>query len=243
MNLRLDIAYDGTDFLGWQIQADSRTIQYELTTALSRLDEAPVTLHGAGRTDAGVHALGQVASAILSKDREPVEIQRALNGVLPRDIRIKSATAASPSFNARFDAKQKMYQYQLWTGEVMNPLLNRFAWHYPFVVDDEALASESSMLVGTHDFTAFTVTDAEAGSRTRTIRDIRINRNEDLLGIEFTGEGFLRYQIRTMVSALVEGTRGRLGNISIRELIERRDRSLVGRMAPAKGLTLMKVGY
>lgn len=243
MNLRLDIAYDGTDFLGWQIQADSRTIQYELTTALSRLDEQSVTLHGAGRTDAGVHAIGQVASANLTKDREPDEILRALNGVLPRDIRIKSATAASPNFNARFDAKQKTYRYQLWTGEVMNPLLNRFAWHYPFPVDDEALASESSMLVGTHDFTAFTISDAEAGSRTRTILDVRIARNEDLLAIEFTGEGFLRYQIRTMVSALVEGTRGRLGDVSMRELIERRDRSLAGRMAPAKGLTLMKVGY
>jgi pseudouridylate synthase I len=243
MNLRLDIAYDGTDFLGWQIQADSRTIQHEMTVALSRLDEQPVTLHGAGRTDAGVHALGQVASAGLSKDREPDEIRRALNGVLPRDIRIKSATSAPPQFNARFDAKQKTYRYQLWTGEVMNPLLNRFAWHYPFPLDDETLASASSMFVGTHDFTAFTVSDAEAGSRTRTILDVRIDRNEDLLVIEFSGEGFLRYQIRTMVSALVEGNRGRLGNVSMRELIERRDRSLAGRMAPAKGLTLMKVGY
>lgn len=243
MNLRLDIAYDGTDFLGWQIQADSRTVQYELTTALSHLDEQPVTLHGAGRTDAGVHALGQVASASLSKDREPYEILRALNGVLPRDIRIKSASAVSPQFNARFDAKQKTYRYQLWTGEVMNPLLNRFAWHYPFSINDEALASEISVFAGTHDFTAFTVSDAEAGSRTRTILDVKINRNEDLLTIEFTGEGFLRYQIRTMVSALVEGNRGRLGNISMRELIEGRDRSLAGRMAPAKGLTLMKVGY
>jgi tRNA pseudouridine38-40 synthase len=243
MNLRLDIVYDGTDYLGWQIQSDPRTIQYELTTALSRLEEQSVTLHGAGRTDAGVHALGQVASVNLSRDREPNEILRAVNGTLPRDIRIISASEASPSFNARFDAKQKTYQYQIWTGEVMNPLLNRFAWHYPFALNDELVAREASMLVGTHDFTAFTVSDAEASSKTRTILDVKLTRNENLLAMEFTGEGFLRYQIRTMVAALLEGSRRRLGEVTMRELIERRDRSLAGRMAPAKGLTLMKVEY
>ena len=243
MNLRLTIAYDGTNYQGWQMQANAKTVQGELTAALTPLDGEPVVVHGAGRTDAGVHALGQVASVRLTRTRPPAEVLGALNGSLSREIRVLSAEEVSEEFNARFDAKGKTYRYQIYNASVMNPLLERYAFHYPFELNDEAISHEATSLIGKHDFSAFTVTGRDVTSRVRSLFAFSLKRKGPLLRFEFSGDGFLRYQVRTMVVALLDTTRGRLGSLTIADLLKSGDRGLTGMMVPAKGLTLMKVEY
>jgi len=247
MKYRITLAYDGADYFGWQTQLNQPTIQGVLNAALEKFEGAPVTTHAAGRTDAGVHAEGQVVSfnlsGRLSREWEGGELRRALNGNLPPDIRVIAAAPADEGFHARLDAKGKTYRYQAYLAEVMNPFLVRYAWHYPYPLDVERLAEESKALLGARDFTAFTVADCEAKTFTRTITEIRVEHEGDLLKLFFTGDGFLRYQVRTMVGALVESNRGWLKAGSISELIESRNRALIGAPAPARGLTLMKVEY
>jgi tRNA pseudouridine38-40 synthase len=243
MNYRITLAYDGTDYFGWQIQTGHKTIQGVLSGALEKLAGVPVKTHAAGRTDAGVHAEGQVVSFHLAREWEGEELLRALNGNLPRDIRVLQAAPAGDDFHARCSARSKTYRYQIYTGDVMNPLLTRYAWHYPYGLVTDRMIEDSRGLVGRHDFSAFTVAECETASRVRTVTGIRVERAGELLTIFFSGEGFLRYQVRTMVTSLVEANSGRLKAGSINELIESRDRSLVGPPAPAKGLTLMKVEY
>ncbi|MBO0724320.1 MAG: tRNA pseudouridine(38-40) synthase TruA [Blastocatellia bacterium] len=243
MKYRITLAYDGADYFGWQTQVGRPTIQSVLNGALEKLEGAPVTTHGAGRTDAGVHAEGQVVSFRLSREWGGGELRRAINGNLPPDIRVINAATVDEEFHARFDATGKTYRYQIYLAEVMSPFLIRYAWHYPYSLDVERLAEEGEALLGTRDFTAFTVADCETKSLTRTITEVEVERERDLLKIFFTGDGFLRYQVRTMVAALVESNRGRLRAGSVSELIESKDRAGAGAPAPARGLTLMKVEY
>lgn len=243
MKYRITLAYDGTDYFGWQTQVGQPTIQEILAGALEKLEGAPVTTHAAGRTDAGVHAERQVVSFRLSREWEGGDLRRALNGNLPLDIRIIDAATAEENFHARYDAKSKTYRYQIYLAEVMSPFLVRYAWHYPYPLDVERLAEESKALVGARDFTAFTVAGCEAKTFTRTITEVSVKREDALLKLFFTGDGFLRYQVRTMVAALLESNRGRLKVGSISGLIESKDRALAGAGAPARGLTLMKVEY
>lgn len=243
MKYRITLAYDGADYFGWQTQRDQPTIQGVLNGALEKFEGAPVTTHAAGRTDAGVHAEGQVVSFRLSREWEGGDLRRALNGNLPPDIRALDATPADEEFHARFDARSKTYRYQIYLADVMDPFLVRYAWHYPYPLDVERLADESKALLGMRDFTAFTVADCETKTFTRTITEISVERDGALLKLIFTGDGFLRYQIRKMVGALIESNRGRLKARTISELIESKDRALVGAPVPARGLTLMKVGY
>jgi tRNA pseudouridine38-40 synthase len=247
MKYRITLAYDGAGYFGWQAQAGQTTIQEVMNGALEKLEGAPVTTHAAGRTDAGVHAEGQVVSfslsGRLSREWEGRDLRRALNGNLPPDIRVLDAAPVDEEFHARFDAKSKTYRYQIYLAEVMSPFLIRYAWHHPYPLDVERLAEESKALVGARDFTAFTVADCDTKTFTRTITEIGVEREGDLLKVFFTGDGFLRYQVRTMVAALIESNRGRLKAGSISELIESKDRALIHAPAPARGLTLMKVRY
>lgn len=243
MNFRITLAYDGTDFTGWQMQPAARTIQGVLTAALTKLDGAPVTVFGAGRTDSGVHAEGQVASFQLSLIRTADELLDALNGSLPIDIRVLEAAAAPDSFHARRDARGKTYRYHLYTARVMTPFLNRYAWHFPYPLDPDRLQEDAGLLLGTHDFSAFTVSSTEVQTRIRTLTEVEVLRDGASLMLSFSGNGFLRYMVRTMVGALVDINRGRLKAESLVELLETGDRHLAGRMAPAKGLTMVKVQY
>lgn len=243
MNYRMTLAYDGTDYCGWQTQLNQRTIQSVLNEVLEKLEGGPVILQGAGRTDAGVHAQGQVASFRLTREWKNKNLIRALNANLPPDIRVLEVSPASDEFHARFDAKSKTYRYQIYTAEVMSPFLVRYAWHYPYPLDSERMREDSQSLVGTHDFSAFTVLERAKKNFVRTINEALVEAQEALLILNFTGDGFLRYQVRTMVGALVESNRKRLKAESIAELIRSRSRKLVGAPAPAKGLTLMKVEY
>src|SRR5205085_11084737 len=157
--------------------------------------------HGAGRTDAGVHAEGQVVSFRLTRAWEGRALRRALNGNLPPDIRVLEAELADERFHARFDARGKTYRYQLYTAAVMSPFLERYAWHYPYSLDLARLLADGEQLLGTHDFTTFTVADCEAKTHVRTLTDCHIEGAGPLWQIFFSGDGFLRYQVRTMVSA------------------------------------------
>src|SRR5262245_33461477 len=157
MKYRITLAYDGADYFGWQTQLNQPTIQGVLNGALEKFEGAPVTTHAAGRTDAGVHAEGQVVSFRLSREWEGVDFRRALNGNLPPDIRALDATPVDEEFHARFDARNKTYRYQIYLADVMDPFLVRYAWHYPYPVDVGRLADESRALLGKRDFTAFTV--------------------------------------------------------------------------------------
>lgn len=247
MNYRITLAYDGTEYCGWQMQLGQPTIQAALETALEKLEGTRVITFAAGRTDTGVHAEGQVASFRLTKEWNGAYLRNAINGNLPRDIRVLSASEAPENFNARFHVKSKTYRYRIFASEVMNPLWSRHAWHFPYRLDFAKLAEDAQTLVGTYDFTAFTVANCEKKTRIRTVSEIRLDREGDLLTLSFSGNGFLRYQVRTMVGALVDVNRGRLPKptkaSSITELIECRDRTLVGASAPALGLTLLKVEY
>ena len=157
MNYRITLAYDGSEYDGWQIQPHRPSIQGRLNEALKKFEGAPVATHAAGRTDAGVHAEGQVVSFRLDREWSGRTLVRALNGNLPQDIRALDASPAAENFHARIDAKSKTYCYQIYTAEVMSPFLARYAWHYPYCLDLERLVDDSGGLLGVHDFTAFTV--------------------------------------------------------------------------------------
>ncbi len=243
MNYKIVLAYDGSDYSGWQTQLNQPTIQSVLNEVLERFEGAPVTIYAAGRTDAGVHAEGQVVSFRLTREWGGENLLRALNGNLPQDIRALEASPIADDFHAQLDAKSKTYRYQLYTAEVMSPFLARYTWHYPYSLDVDRMVEDSRDLLGAHDFRAFTVVSCEVRTRVRTVTDVRIEQQGHLFNFFFTGDGFLRYQVRTMVGALIEANRGRLKAGSMAELIASRDRALIGAPAPAKGLTLMKVEY
>lgn len=236
------MAYDGTEYSGWQVQENHSTIQGRLQEVLSELAREPVTVNGAGRTDAGVHALGQNASFRLPNAWDPNTLRAALNGNLPPDIRVLNVAIAADDFHARFSASRKTYRYQIWNGPVMNPLLERFAWHRRTLLDADHLHQTAQTLVGRHDFTAFTTSDCDTPITVRTINEIRIERSGDLINLHFTGEGFLRYQVRKMTAALAADGRSLL-KLPLPEILRLGKRDLIPGMAPAKGLTLLDVQY
>ncbi len=242
MNYKIIIAYDGTGYQGWQMQGALPTIQLALSRALATLAGAPVTVHGAGRTDSGVHAEGQVVSFHLTKEWTGHALRQALNGNLPQDIRVLAAEPVSDEFHPRVLAKSKTYRYQLYNADVMNPLLMRYAWHYHHALNLAKLQQDGEALLGTHDFTVFTVADCETKTKVRTITTFQIAQHASLLQLYFTGNGFLRYQVRTMVAALLEMNRGRLA-ITMPELMLSQRRAVIRGTAPAKGLTLVSVEY
>ena len=249
-HFKLTIAYDGTDFHGWQIQANKPTIQGEIVGVLRRLTQENVQLHGAGRTDAGVHALGQVASFRTQSALSATEFQRASNALLPPTIRIVAAEEVGPDFNARWSARGKVYRYRLYRGKVVPPMLWRYVLHYPFPLDEDAMRDAAARFVGTHDFASFAAsTGSEEDDKERsTEREIfateleRSLNNEELV---FTvhGRSFLRYMVRKMVGTLLDVGRGRLIPQDVDRLYEIRDRSKSGPTVPPQGLCMVTVEH
>jgi len=242
-NFKLTIQYDGTNYHGWQIQPNARTVQAELTRVLTLLDHRPVTIHGAGRTDAGVHAEGQVASVLIERNFDPVELRDAINGNLDRDIRILKAEIASGEFNARFSAKLKTYRYRIWTGDVVSPFVYRYVHHNRGRFDVEEMRRAAAALIGVHDFSAFTVADSEADDRVRALNKLDIQHEANEISIVAAANGFLRYMVRTIVGTLIDVGRGSGTAASMAETLESRDRENAGPTAPARGLTLIRVDY
>jgi len=249
-HFKLTIAYDGTDFHGWQMQGNKPTIQGEIVNVLQRLTQEKIFLHGAGRTDAGVHALGQVASFKTQSGLSSQEFQRALNALLPSAIRIVAAEEVGPDFHARWSAQRKTYRYRLYRGKVVPPPLWRYVLHYPFPLDEDAMRAAAARFVGTHDFTAFAASAASEDeererSTEREIYSAELARTADNEELVFTvsGRSFLRYMVRKMVGTLLEVGRGRLQPEDIDRLYETKDRSRAGPTVPPQGLVMVEVQH
>jgi tRNA pseudouridine38-40 synthase len=243
-HFKLTLAYDGTALVGWQRQAEGTAIQQLLEDVLAILEGAPVTVHGAGRTDAGVHALGQVASVTLARAIDAQTLTRAMNAHLPETVRVLDAVEMPPAFHARFDAVAKTYRYRIWNTPVSSPFERYYAWHVPDPqLDVPAMALAARALEGRHDFASF---QASGSPTTMTVREIfssAITRDGALITYEVSGEGFLRHMVRSIVGTLVEVGRGRKPPEWMREVIASRSRIEAGRTVPPHGLVLVKVDY
>jgi len=248
-NIRLVLAYDGTDFFGWQRQPEAITIQACLEDALQKLTGGPASVCGSGRTDAGVHAFHQVANFHTASAIPCPNLVKALNDLLPPTLRVKAAEDVAPAFHARYDARSKTYRYRIVTTPVCSPLLWRFVYHYPWTLDHAAMARASRLLRGEHDFTSFAAADApgdvEGKSHVRNVLRSRLlwRPQSSLLIYEVVGNGFLRHMVRNMVGTLLEVGRGKLASSDMPGILAARDRSEAGPTAPAKGLCLMNVEY
>ena len=247
---KLTIAYDGTDFHGWQIQAEKPTIQGEIVNVLRRLTQEHVYLHGAGRTDAGVHALGQVGSFRTQSALSAEEFQRALNALLPQTIRIVGSEEVGPDFDARWSARGKIYRYRIYRGKVVPPMIWRYVLHYPFPLDEEAMRDAAARFAGTHDFASFAAStgseeDDKERSTEREISSAELARMADDEELVFTvrGRSFLRYMVRKMVGTLLDVGRGRLKPDDIDRLYELRNRSKSGPTVPPQGLVMVEVQH
>ena len=240
-NYKLVVSYDGTDFAGWQRQPEARTVQATLEDAVLKITGKKVVVHGAGRTDAGVHALGQAANVRVATRLDDPTLLRALNAVLPWDLRIVSLDKATPDFHARRSAVSKTYRYRIVLARTMSPFDFRYALHWPYPLDIRAMRSAARGFVRRADFTAFS--SNRDLSPVRTVVRSELRRSGDELAYTIEGDGFLRYMVRTIVGTLIEVGRGRTAPEGIEEIFKRRDRMLAGPTAPAKGLCLIRVDY
>lgn len=249
MNFKLLIQYDGTDFHGWQVQENDRTIQGELERVVGTLEDAPVKVIGSGRTDAGVHAEGQVANVALRRPFTPDKLRNAINGNLWRDIRIMNAEKAPDEFHARFSARNKTYIYRIINAPVMSPFWRRFAHHENRPLDLAKMNHAARFLLGEHDWTAFSSAQSDGESKVRNITDAVFEShwdaraNASLIEFRISANGFLRYMVRSIVGTLLEVGRGEKDFDTIQTAIVSGDRSLAGKTAPAHGLTLHRVDY
>ncbi|HWS99971.1 MAG TPA: tRNA pseudouridine(38-40) synthase TruA [Pyrinomonadaceae bacterium] len=249
MNYRLTLQYDGTDFHGWQVQSGERTVQGELARVLALLEGDEVIVHGAGRTDAGVHAEEQVASVRLRREMEPGRLRAALNGNLARDVRVVEASVAAEDFHARYSARGKTYVYRISNAPVMSPFLARYALHEARPLDTERMRRAARLFLGEHDWTAFSAAQSEARTRVRTVTELEVKETAGargrgrLIEIEASADGFLRYMVRSIAGTLHAAGRGETDEETIGRAINIGDRSLAGATAPAHGLTLMRVHY
>jgi tRNA pseudouridine38-40 synthase len=247
---KLTIAYDGTDFHGWQAQSSKPTIQGEIVGVLRQLTQEKILLQGTGRTDAGVHALGQVASFRTHSGLSAEDFHRALNALLPPTIRIVKAEEVGPNFSARFSSRGKVYRYRMYRGRVCPPMLWRYVLHYPFPLDEDAMRNAAARFVGIHDFTSFAAsTGSEEDDKERVMdREIfstELVRSPDNEELVFTvhGRSFLRYMVRKMVGTLLDVGRGKLQPEDIERLYELRDRSKSGPTVPAHGLWMVSAEH
>ncbi len=240
---RIVLQYDGTAYHGWQVQPGSATIQGEVEAVLGRIARHPVRVQGAGRTDAGVHALGQVAGFRLDTRMSPEEMLRALNSMLPRDIRVVEARTASPEFHPRYQAVSKIYYYQIFTGPVISPFLTPHAHHHRWPLDAGKMREAARQFLGSHDFSAFCAADSEVRDRVRTVLASDLYQRDDLLVFVVQATGFLKQMVRTMVGTLIEAGRGRIEPAEVQRIIQGRDRDRAGSTAPAQGLFLYRVNY
>lgn len=240
---KLTLAYDGTHFVGWQRQAAGESIQGLIEDVLARLDKAPVAVAGAGRTDAGVHALGQVASVSLQREIDGDTLRRALNAHLPVAIRVVASARVEDRFHARFDATSKHYRYRIWNEEVVSPFEAPYVWHLPSPpLDVAAMDAAAQLLEGTHDFASFQGQGAQTQTTERTLSRSRVVAGTPLT-YDVRGTGFLKHMVRSMVGTLVEVGRGRRTPESMADVLAGRSRACAGETAPAAGLFLVSVSY
>ncbi|SRR5579871_249270 len=248
-HLKLTIAYDGSEFAGWQIQPDADTVQGRIATAIGRITGEKVLPQGSGRTDAGVHALAQVATFATASPVPAANFVVALNDLLPPSVRILAAAEVAAEFHARKSAQRKTYRYRINREAICSPFLSRYVWHYPYPLNEDAMAEAAPLMQGEHDFTSFAAVDPERGrdevpaSNVRTIFSSQWRRDRDELIYTVSGSGFLHHMVRNLVGTFILVGKGTLAPSEVTRILEMRNRSAAGATAPASGLYLVKVEY
>jgi tRNA pseudouridine38-40 synthase len=246
-SLKLTIAYDGTDFYGWQWQPDRRTVQGELEAAIGKVTGETLRVVASGRTDAGVHAEGQVVSFASQSSLESDVLRRALNATLPSDIAVRTVAEVPAGFHAIDDARSKRYRYLLYDGSVRDVFARRYAWHVRYLLDAARMHEAAQALRGTHDFKSYETSGSSRVSTVRTVRDIAVARRSDgyqkRIAIEVQANGFLYNMVRNIVGTLVEVGRGKQDVDWPREVLAARDRRVAGMTAPPQGLYLVQVFF
>jgi tRNA pseudouridine38-40 synthase len=240
---RVIVEYDGTDFSGWQRQVEERTVQGTLEDALRAMIGESVFVRGAGRTDAGVHADGQVATFEIGVDIPPHGLLRGLNSELPPDVALVDVAEVPSDFDARFSARGKVYRYTVWSHFVRSPLRARRAWHVREPLDVEAIRTAAAALVGDHDFRAFRASDCDRRTTRRMVRGIDVDRQGAVLTIDVEATAFLKNMVRILVGTLIDIGRGRLEPDAVARMLATGDRTIGGMTAPPQGLTLLRVIY
>jgi tRNA pseudouridine38-40 synthase len=252
-NLKLTLAYDGHDFAGWQVQPDRLSVQGTLVSAFEHLTGEKTLPQGSGRTDAGVHALAQIASVTTNSPIPADNLVRALNDILPRSIRVLAAEEMPPEFHARRSAIAKTYRYHIYRGAICSPFQARYVYHHPYPLDESRMIQAAALVEGEHDFTSFAAVDPERGkdrshegleiNNIRTIFLSQWHRHADKLIYTVRGNGFLHHMVRNMVGTFLMVGKGSLTVTDVRRILELRDRSAAAATAPASGLFLVSVEY
>ena len=243
-NFKLIIEYDGTRYHGWQRQKDDRTIQQEIEQALSTMTARQVTLNGSGRTDAGVHAFGQVANFRCETDLTPEVFQKGLSSLLPDDIVIQDCRLVDESFHARYDVKSKIYHYKILNRKVPTAIGRQYAWFIRRRLDTAAMRSAISHIIGSHDFKSFEGTGSPRSHTTRNVMAAELIENNDgSIIFKIEADGLLRYMVRNIVGTLVDVGLGKITPAEFKDILESKKRSNASATAPAHGLFLMEVKY
>jgi len=248
-NLKITLAYDGSEFHGWQIQPGLATVQGALAAAIARVTGEAVLPQGSGRTDAGVHALAQVASCGIQSPIPAPNLALALNDVLPASVRVLSVEEPGPEFHARKSARAKSYRYRIHRGAICPPFLARYVYHHPFPLDEDAMGAAAGAILGEHDFTSFAAVDPEKGrddepaSNLRTIFRSVWERQQDELIYMVRGTGFLHHMVRNLVGTFLLVGKGSLAPDDVRRILRACNRSTAGPTVPAQGLFLVSVEY
>jgi tRNA pseudouridine38-40 synthase len=248
-NLKLILSYDGAEFSGWQVQPNASTLQGTLASAIGRITGEKVLPQGSGRTDAGVHALAQVVTFVTESSVPTENFVKALNDILPAAVRVLQVAEMAAEFHARHSARGKTYRYRMYRSSICPPFLARYVWHYPYPLDEEAMARAAASVVGEKDFTSFAAVDPERGregepiSNVRTIFSSSWERSGDELIYTVRGSGFLHHMVRNLVGTFILVGRGTLQTEDVTRIIDARSRSAAGATAPASGLYLVEVEY
>jgi tRNA pseudouridine38-40 synthase len=262
-NLKLILSYDGSDFAGWQVQPDAVTVQGTLASAIGRITGEKVLPQGSGRTDAGVHALAQVATFVTESSVPAANFVKALNDILPASVRVLEVEEAAPEFHARKSARRKTYRYRIYRAAICQPFLARYVWHYPYPLDEQAMMQAARLVEGEHDFTSFAAVDPErnaaagsagvppafAGRENARVSNVRriFSSHWERQGDEFIytvqGSGFLHHMVRNLVGTFILVGKATLRMEDVTRILDARNRSAAGATAPASGLYLVNVEY
>jgi len=242
-NIKLLIEYDGTRYSGWQKQPNAMTIQENIEKAIKKITSEECTLIGSGRTDRGVHARGQVANFHTNSKIPSDRFKDALNSVLEDDISIRASEEVDDSFHSRYDAKGKEYRYLIYNNRIRSPIHRNYSYHVPYKLDIELMNKASKAFIGEHDFLGFMSSGSNVKSTVRTIYNISLKKNDDLIEIKVAGNGFLYNMVRIVAGTLVEIGNSRIDLNEVDDIITSKDRNKAGHTAPPHGLYLEKVFY
>ena len=248
-NLKITLAYDGFDFRGWQVQPGQSTVQGLLGAAIERVTSERLLPQGSGRTDAGVHALAQVASCAIESPIPVANLVIALNDVLPPAVRVLAIEEASPDFHARASARAKAYRYRIWRDAICPPFVARYVYHHPYTLNESAMAAAAAAVVGEHDFTSFAAVDPERGREAQEVSNVRTvfssawQREGEEMRYTVRGNGFLHHMVRNLVGTFLLVGKGSLRPEDMAGILQAKSRSAAGPTAPAHGLYLVSVEY